>query len=151
MKYETQITHNILIPFKYAKEGEFVDAKTITVKAPSNKVLPYLAVIQQEYAKSMFAISEKSKEIPKEISKTKTNDNSDAEGMIFLMSANSDMQKVYDNFRKILVEGNAKEPICVIDNSEKMTMPIYEDISPRDINIILGRYIISFLGFSQNN
>lgn len=153
-KYEEKFVHEITVPFKYHREGNVVEAHSITINAPSNKVIPFTAVLEQEYSSAIISLTDKLNRTGNLTDDNKadlgaTNDN--ALQTVMLLASGGGLQKCYAAFRNILTSGNTEHPTCVIDDTVKMTHPVYENMSPMDTKILLGKYIISFLGFSPGS
>ena len=163
--------------FMYEFEGElsYVNKKTgngepqkavfITVKAPTNKDINEVMIIEQEYQKaelgvasilskvigqetlSKFVENNESYEKPSE-SSAKEDINRDSI-LKQLLSGNADMIKCFGALKTILLKGSHTSPMAVIDDAEKLTNGIYEDISVPDIKNILAEYILNFIVTSQ--
>ena len=153
MKHLTEFTHTLLSQFEYAREGQRVQAETLTVYAPSNKILPFTSVLEQEYSRSMISLAHKMRGMENQNEAEVKEDGSDesANQVVLLLGADGDLQKCYEALRHILISGNTDKPACRVDNVQKLTMPIYDGMSPKDTKIILGKYIINFLGFSPGS
>ena len=72
-----------------------------------------------------------------------------------LYSGGADVMKCFNNLRHILTLKLSGKPFAVLDEAEgkgeKMTDPIFEAMTPRDTNAILGKYIATFITASPNN
>ena len=149
----TEFTHTLISPFEYAREGQKVQAELLTVYAPSNKILPFTSVLEQEYSRSLISLAQKMRGMENQNDAEVNEDGSDtsANQVVLLLGSDGDLQKCYHAFKEILISGNNEKPSCRVDNVQKMTTPIFESMSPKDTKIILGKYIINFLGFSLAN
>lgn len=157
MKYETSFKHSLIVPFEYHDKGGKIQAQEVTVFAPSNKIIPYTAIIEQEYAKGMISITQFNKGDRQEEQKAQQNETQkentieEIELFMTMIASGADMPKMYHTFRKILVSGTDDKPTCLIDNQQKMTEIMFESMSPKDTRILLGIYIKSFLGMPLGN
>lgn len=160
MKYELKA------PFEYSKSGDFVEAKTITVAAPTNRVLKYVSFIEQEFEKSQIqtlanvksALGEQAFAAILENRKFSDKGDPDQDQKIDgetvvknLMSSGCDIEKCFDHLKQILISGKVEKPNCVIDDIERMTEVIFEDMSTIDTKNLLGEYIINFITASQDS
>lgn len=139
-------THDLIIPFEIPKGGQLVDACSITVEAPTNKIIGYLAVIEQEVKKSELETMALFKNVIGDVAFEKMR--IEAEGkkesvqsennIVDSIITGGDINKCYIALCEILRQS------ATIDGV-KMTQPLWEKMNPVDTKLILGAYIQNFI------
>lgn len=154
-KYKSEFRHDILVPFSYMHGGSIVEggATYLTVKAPSNKNLADVCIIEQEYQSSMLASAEKFSELANKMtdeqrkeSKKENTPEEEADGMLTMMMAGgANVSKCYEALRRILLSGSKQDPTTTVDDvQERFTDPMFQEMSPLDTKKLLGLYIVNF-------
>ena len=129
--------------FKYPRGGEFPFAEMLAIKAPNNKVLREVNLIEKQVMKSLQSFSDQ-----QESSQSESKDSENITGdqvVMGLLASEADTYKCYEALRSILVTPG----MCKIDGEINLTNNMYQDISYKDIKCILGEYIVSFFDIFQ--
>lgn len=153
-KLISTIRYDLKSPFRYTNKGELVEgASFVVIKAPTNKNLEDVSIIEQEYNKALLKAATMFSEMQDKIGEEaknkkadKEDPNADASSTVMLMqSGGADMSKCYKALQRILVSGTNEDPTCYIDDvKERLTTGLFESMSPYDTKIILGLYIQNF-------
>jgi len=146
-------TYNFVDELEYDAHGDKAIAESIEVKAPSNKIMPFVTTIECLYRKTSFdsmarlqsmLSAEKLQKIMElqessEINKEEVETPSDeiVNSMMSCCEA-SDMVKVYNAFDMILKDS------ATLDDGVKFGGTLFAKMSPFDTKCILGEYIKSF-------
>jgi hypothetical protein len=129
--------------FKIAKGGEEIDAETLSISSPTNKVIKYVSILDNELHKAMFNMAQKN------ISSTEKQDTEteiDGSDIIMALSGgDADLVKCYDCLEKIL-------PLtCFVNDTIPFTTHMYSKMNYKDTKNLLGEYLKFFLGTSLTN
>jgi len=152
-KYQVEFTHELKFPLTYALNGESVEAKNITVKAPNNLVSSLVSIIESEMNRAVFEVSLKvnKADAPKEDEKTENETEENKINSVYMMlSAYGDMNKCLVAFKSIMTFERGGKATALVDGLTKMTSPIYDDLSLPDTKELLIKYILNFLNTSLN-
>lgn len=153
--------YELKAPFEYANDGDFVTAKTITVKGPTCKIKDLtsklaiewenssrLALIkvketfgEKRYEKMMDSSQDGKKETEEKVAKP--------EEVVNTLVQAGTLTDFLVIIESILVGGSNSHPNCTIDGTTRITRTIMEDMAPYDLNMILGEYIINFITASH--
>lgn len=160
---ETKFVYEFCDEVKYFKDGKESVAQTLTVFAPNNKVLNETTIIENELNRSQMKALEimrnsfgseqydkMVKDKPEEKNKDKQIQTPD-QIIITMSTGGADLMRCYNALKHILCLKVDGKTFCVLDDTEKMTSNIFDDMTPKDTKIILGKYILTFLIASQNN
>lgn len=178
-EFKSEIVYMLKGTFKYHHQGEEREAKNLIVRAPSNKVAFQVSQIEEElngarknildkFADKVsqieeelngarknildkFADTNEKKEIAIQTSKKIDSGDKPENILVFMKMFGADMQKIINAFRDILTSGNTENPVCAIDGVEKMTVPIYENMTYKDTQCLLEMYIANFIDTSQEH
>jgi hypothetical protein len=139
-------TYELERSFKYSHKGKSCDAVYITLYEPSMEHTKYYYTLEQMYTKIMFelmddfsnfnqekAIGTEVKQFHEESEKLEENQK-DFKGALRIGLMNSQKVSAFDfveAFRHMCVN-KSKKPICLIDEQERMTNAIWENVSPKD-------------------
>lgn len=162
MEYKTSFTHELKIPIDIASAGKMVRAVSLEVKAPTNQVMSDVNIIDFEFSKArknaMKDSSASIKELTPEQIETfqrvskeqvKTEEPNPLDVVKEMVMFGADMDRCMFALQNILTAGNKEKPMCIID-VEKMTKPVFQELSIVDTKTILGLYVISFLDTSRS-
>lgn len=148
-KFKEEIKYNLIKPIKYTQGGSgLIDAKYITVKAPSVKVRKHLGYIEREYFAMAQMASQKTdkKATAKEIQEareaiSKMQENPEEEGKIILMaiSSSQNIEMCQEHFLEILYKD------AMVDDKEKFTEIMADKMSYSDLKNLMGVYLGNFL------
>ena len=145
---KTSFEYNLSSPIKYSDNGEFVESDLLVLYAPNWKQSRYASKISQQYirARSQLATSDlmdklSALEPTQSVEKDKDDEDTAARGMIevFKMSA-FDIHDILEMFTQLLRTGVAQ-----IEDKTRLSEKHLEAISLLDLELMLGRYINSFL------
>ncbi len=165
MEPKKEFVYELKSPLQYAKDGEMKDGKTLTVSAPTNRVMKQVAFIEQEYEKSQIQMMANFKHAvgeqgfsdilknrgPGEGSEESSQVNTSESVIKSIMAGGGDIVKCYESLKEILLSGTAQRPTCVADDTVRMTGEMYSDISSLDCKFLLGEYIVNFIIASQGD
>lgn len=159
-KFDYELKHSVEIA---GVDGKLIEAVSVEVFAPTNKVMSDVNIIDAEFKKARIYAEDKAGDkirtlTPEQLKAIKEmNDNAkkeieDIEPIKIvddLIAYGADMNKCMLALCNILTSGNKEKPMCRID-VVKMTKPIFEDLSIYDTKNILGLYIKHFLDTSRS-
>lgn len=160
-KLKNSFDYNFEGELLYAKKGDMVQAKKISIKAPTNSNIIETIKLQQEYEKSQLKMASSLKDfvgqaqVDKMLESNKGNKTKDKEEeptttiIIQQLMAGGDVEKCFDALKKILLSSHRNNAIAMIDDIEPMTETIYDDMAFVDTKNILGLYILNFMAISQ--
>lgn len=163
MSYKTSFKHDLEIPVKIASGGKEVEAVSVEVFAPTNQVSADVNVLDSEFHKarknavkdSSSAIKdltveqiETFKKLSDSSKEVKEGDAKPLDIVREMIMYGADMDRCVLALKNILIAGRKEKPMCLVD-VEKMTTPIFEELSVIDTKSILGLYILSFLDTSR--
>lgn len=143
-EYKSEFTFELIKPLPYHRDGEQVFAKEIILKAPSNKQQHETSKLKQGFHRAIHELQNS------EAANSKKNKNKDNEEDIngediisMIMASKIDFGEYQQVFGSLL-----RNDIGWIEN-EKITMPIYNNISDEDFEKMMGEYIANFLLISM--
>lgn len=159
---------------RYFKDGKEAIAEIIVVDAPNNKILNEVQTIEMEYKKAEMIRQKKamaitsaldSKNLEKIIEerrselqnekkekKEETTKHLTAQEILdVLQYGEANMMLCFESLKKILTINFGSRRFAKIDNSENVTSNIFDEMTPRETQLILGEYISTFIIASQNN
>ena len=150
-KYKEEFSHELISPVEYSHSGSVAKAKILFIKAPCNAQLENLAALEQANNEALFNIAVKMKDAVRGEEKTNVDPdkilNADAERHIFLLSGNGfKLAPAFGNLKTLLT--HRLNP-ALMDGKEPMTELLFEQLSPVDTRILLGKYLLNFINFSQ--
>lgn len=161
-KFKDNFVYEFEGELSYIKNGEPQKATFLNIKAPTNKDINEVMIIEQEYQKAELGVlSMLTNSIGKDSvnnlienrgqyeEKSENKDINRESILTQMLSGNADMIKCIDSLKKILLKGSHKSPVAIIDDTEKLTNLIYEDMSPHDTKNLLAEYILNFIVTSQ--
>lgn len=159
-----EFTYTLKTPFEYHNSGELTEAQTLTIKAPTNKVIDHVALIEQEVSKSEFNLitnlksiygEDKFEKLSKDATESVKEKKEESEKVTAdailsqMFSNNADMKKCFFALKEILSSGNKEKPVCKVDDTEKFTKPMWEEMTFEDTKELLGEYIVNFITASR--
>ena len=150
-KYKEEFSHELIMSVEYAHGGATAKAKILFVKAPCNAQLESLAELEQANNEALINVSVKLRDVIKgheaQESKSDKITDGDAEQHIFLLSGNG--FKIKDGLANLKAILAHQHNPALMDGKEPMTELLFEQLSPVDTRILLGKYLLNFLNFSQ--
>ena len=150
------IKYTLIRPFSYAYQGEAVEAQFIELREPTSHNLSEVGALRQGVVQAIRAVeltrqetesSAKSKaEAPDEPEDVQANDQEESgitanDVISILASSPVDLAKIYNSARHLILSKN----IARVDGQEKMTLTLFEKMSARDVEMMIGTYIASFI------
>jgi len=152
----TEFTYELAQPFSYANSGQQVESTSITVKAPNNKVITEIAMIESEFNKAQFSAMGAFKNVVGEAafqdiidkkpeSESKESEVKPVDVITQMLAGGADMAKCYIALGVILASGSKGHETALIDNIIQVTKPIFESMHPHDTKMLLGNYIVNFI------
>jgi hypothetical protein len=159
--------YEFIASLNYIKKGEPVRAKKISIKAPTNRNIRELTILEKEFEQSSIKmvsmlsqslgkdnfdnIINNRDEFQKKPKKKSESEEPKEQSIIkTLFSGGADIEKCFDILKKIFLNSSNTNPVALIDDTEKLTETIYNDFSYIDIKNILGLYLINFIISSQD-
>jgi len=151
-KFKEEIKYELIKPIKYTSGGSgLIDAKYITVKAPSVKVRKHLGFIEREYYSMAKQAMEKSnssyskkdiEEARKSIKEMQSDPIEEGKIILTLISSSQNLEMCQEHFLNILFKD------AMIDDKEKFTEILSEKMSYADLKNIMGVYLGNFLNLA---
>jgi len=135
---QEEITFNLTEPFNYAEKGEQVEAKFITLKAPTSRNMSHIAFLKQAFYRAL----PKNQEV-KNQDDVKKDDEITGEDIMTILSASMDVE-----LSSVLVTAKelfASKDIALVDGETKVTKPILDDMGPDDFFAMTGEYLANFI------
>ena len=163
MEIKKSFVHELMDEVKYFKNGQDAIAETITVFAPTNKILQEISIIEQQMSIANFNSSKMLREslgdvmFNKLISERDTTakdevKESDYESVLStLYSGGADVMKCFTALKSILTLRVDGKNFAMVDETERMTSSIFDNMTPNDTKALLGKYIINFITASQKS
>ena len=149
---KSSFSYTLIEPIKYGnKEGLEQEGSVLKIIAPSPNDIEYISNLKQEVMISqldaMLKISKLDiKENRKEKILLDETELDKAKQIIILLIAGRAKMMVCYNCLELLLRGGTKEkPACLIEDSVKLTNPIWNQISIQDKENILGLYLANFI------
>ena len=133
----------------YVKDGEQKKAVMLSIKAPTNRNIDDVLVLEQELAKSQMNILstlkeslgeggiEKLSKMRDDVDDSEESQNTRESILQQLMGGGADVKKCMNALKKILLS-NPNGSTAFVDESTKLTETIYNDFSFIDTKNILG-------------
>lgn len=142
-------------PFSYAHQGETIEAQFIELKEPSSHNLTEVGALRQGVVQAIRAFESTRREeqatkkardeAPEETAETKDEDQDSgisANDVITILAASPvNLASIYGSARQLILS----KGIARVDAQEKMTLTIFEKMSARDVEMMIGTYITSFI------
>lgn len=155
-KYIDKFNYTLVQPFTYASNGEMKTAGSLTIYAPNNKVGQWASNIEGEFKRStldfQMKLSEKLSETIKEESANKrveeVSDEDKMDTMMLMLFNSGNVDKCMMSLEKILTYKSGSNAMCLVDDVEPMTSPLFQEISYLDSKNIMAKYVENFLSTS---
>jgi len=152
-KFKEEIKYELIKPIKYSVGGSgMIDAKFINVKAPSVKVRKHLGFIEREYYAmgQKAAMNSRDKELTakqiedakKSIKKMQEDPIEEGKLILTIISSSENIEKCQEHFLEILYKD------AMIDNKEKFTEVLADEMSYADLKNLMGVYLGNFLNLA---
>jgi len=137
-EYKSEFVFELIKPLSYHDGGESkATTETLILKAPSNKQSRQTAALQQGFFRAVNSLQ-------KNQNTSETFDEKDEvsgrEIMTLIMMSDVDLGKYQETFRDLLLNG-----IAFVNDTQKMTRTIYDNMSTEDSNNLIGEYLSIFL------
>jgi hypothetical protein len=152
-KYKTEFVHDLSSPIEYACGGQLLKAKSIQVKCPSFAQMDDLSVLEQEFCKGQMNIVLKLSEMqskvnmPQQAAQAEKDEDEASLGLVSSLGANGfNLPLAYQKLQLLLTSD--KNP-AMVDGREKITPLLFEQLSPLDARMLLGKYLANFINFSR--
>jgi ribosomal protein L3 len=154
------ISHNLKFPVSVSVDGDIIEAQSVEIFAPNNKVYKEVNIIDVEFNKSRSNAIQKSMDMVKDMSESKIEQlkkmqssekektPEPSEIISEMIQNGADMNKCFDALKEILTKQTTKAS-CLID-TVPMKKEHFDELSVIDTKEILGKYIINFLGISRS-
>lgn len=149
-EYKSEFTFTLIKPVTYQEKGQAgVVSTEIRLMAPSNKQRRQVAILKEGFFGAIDETQSKNKLSKEEIASAKEDiaatEEDDAFGvpqiLYLLLSAKSvDLNKYQEAFRELLLN-----EIAWVSETQKLTAPIYDELSIDDTESMMGEYISNFL------
>lgn len=150
-KYKENFSHTLVAPVEYATGGATAKAARLFVKAPANAQLTELSMLEEANNAALFNVAVRMKDAVKGEAKPPVPQaeitDEEAEQHVFLLSSNGfKLAAGFAGLKGILT--NPRNP-ALMDGKEPITDMLFEQLAPVDTRILLGKYLLNFLNFSQ--
>lgn len=134
-------------PIKYHFEGGEVDATFVTLLAPTSKNLVECSRLKQGFIRAAYDV-----QMQNEKNSISQPEAPDEDADLTLTSAEV-LQVLYlsaVDVAPLLLEFKAMtKNIALVEGEVKMTAPLFDSLSPNDVNNLLGDYIATFIAASM--
>jgi len=136
---QEEITFELTEPFKYAEKGDQVEAKFITLKAPTSRNMSHIAFLKQAFYRALP--KDQKKEVGDDA--PKKDDDITGEDIMSILMASMDVElsAVLATAKELF----ASKDIALVDGETKVTKPILDDMSPDDFFAMTGEYLANFI------
>ena len=137
---ELKSEHEVILTSKvaYHHGGEKKQAVSVLLLAPSYKQIKETVKIKQFFFQAIASMQDAKKELEQDDSPEMEMDGEAVVSMMFMSDV--DMNKVFDEAKKLLTSGVAK-----IDGVETLNDSMIESLSVDDFEKIVGEYLINFI------
>lgn len=129
-------------PLKYSNNGVFEFTNELILKAPSNKQRRESAKLKQGFFRALKSMQDSIANKPVDDSVKPSNDDGiDADGIMpIIMMSDVDLCEFQDDFRSLLLND-----ACIVNETIKLTAPMYDSLSDCDTEKMMGEYLANFL------
>jgi len=133
------------VPLKYQHQGEDHEARLIILKAPTNKIRGQRAKLKQAFMQAISEAESKTAETASNDSQDDTIIEDDAIADYILMmlysSKSIKITTIIEEFKDLIVNGG----VAMIENTTKMTTPLFENMDADDCDRMMGEYMANFI------
>lgn len=155
-------THTLEEQFTYSKDGDFTEAKTITVTAPkSSDFYEGLQFLDSLYARAELKTLKNIAGIIKELNNLTSDEVEQAKKTDEKLDEDVSAVNAYNQ----LISGLEKEEIgklnicitellkksAVINGKDKFEQAFFDDLGIEDRRLIIGKYLVNFTSTAQRN
>jgi hypothetical protein len=141
---KSEFIFQLSTPIYYQEDGDArVEARELTLKAPSNKQRRESAELKQGFMRTLKAMANDSGDVEVDANAKgadKKETGSDEILSIMMMSKEVDFVDYQESFRKLLLND-----IAWITEKQRLTSPLYDTLSDEDTDRLLGEYLSTFL------
>lgn len=136
---ERNVEHTLLHPFKYDHGGQAaLTAVNIQMRPPTGRNSEDCAALKQAF----WRATDRDDEDSGESDGSKEFDPTHQDVMIILsMSGKVDMPEVTSTAKRLFIKGKT----LYVNGEEKMTGPLWDEMSVEDVDTIVGKYILLFV------
>jgi len=134
--FKEEFIFTLVKPFPYHDKGTETLCTELILKAPSNKQRRQTAKLKQGFFRAL----------PKDDGQDKGKGSGDGKITgtqiitIIMMSQEVDLGEYQESFRDLLLNGGA-----MVNDSQKLTAPLYDNMCDQDTQKLMGEYIATFL------
>jgi hypothetical protein len=132
---KTEFIYTLLHPFEYHSRGSLVEAKFITLYAPTTKHVALSSELKEEFFKA-------SHDADADDTDAKFKEPTGSE-IILAVSAskNASLEVILDRMAKLICKGG----IAAVDGEERMTKDLFEKMKLDDFEELAGEYMATFI------
>ena len=145
---QKKLNYELREKFEVALKGESVEVDSIEMSAPTNQIVDYVTILDNEFNKAIFQMSQME---VKEESRQENDVETEISSQSILMAlsgAKTDLRKCHDALKNILIK------TAWVKNGEtriKFESGMYNKMSYNDTKNLLGEYLKFFLSISLSN
>lgn len=137
-------------PISVHDKGQIIEAKALRLKPPSARNRVQTAKLKQAFYRGMTSLQSKivdkgDKEKDKEVA-PENQEIKGADIINMILASDTDYGEFTDQFRVLLLTDCA----FVAGSEQKLTQPLYDQISDRDLDLLMGDYFENFILGSSN-
>lgn len=152
-EFKTKFTYKLKSPITYMNAGVELQGSTLTVLAPTAKLLPMTCVIENLYTKALTDQQKQNSSLSEEdvnASKQKIEDAEITEKDLInivniAISGYPDLEKAYVALKMILSTKINNLSVCMIDDCVGFTSVMWDGLSTPDAKELLALYIVNFI------
>lgn len=130
------------ITYQDTQKGD-CEATFISMKAPSVSHLAYIAPIRQAFSTALVHVQQQNLKVDENEKDDEDEDQemSPASVMMMIESSPVKMEKVIDDFKKLIL----KTKLFQLDGEQKFTEGLLEKLSVDDFYNLMGTYLVNFI------
>ncbi len=147
---KSEVLFNLTTPILYAAgNGNQEEAHTLIMKEPTARNMTERAVLKQQFMTIVEWIQTQAnpdtqtvkEDIPDEDMEAEKEEFATAVSQAIYMAPGVDYKPLLGSFRSLMVEAKC----CSVEDERPLTSSLWDKLSPEDIDLMIGCYLVNFL------
>jgi len=147
---KTEVLFNLTTPILYAAgNGTQEEAHTLILKEPTARSMTDRAVLKQQFMTIVEWIQSKAnpdaeaatQDVPDEATDEEKEEFAAAVSQAIYMAPGVDYKLMLGSFRSLMIEAKC----CSVEDERPLTSSLWDKLSPEDIDLMIGQYLVNFL------
>lgn len=147
-KIATEFEYDLSQPLSFHKGGELAKAKKLLLKAPSNMHRYHLTKLKQGFMKAIMGMQQNKKPGSSQSGEAEEAKFDAKVILMLLLASDIDFCEYVEHFKNLICSQPA---LCFIDGSVAFNTHLFDQLSEEDCEMIMGKYIETFLLSSWMN